>query len=1192
MKILPVAAYEFRDIARSLLASATFAIFFGVTFLASVQGETLFGDATRNVLVNAPYQIMQNLIILSIFAILVSPAFVASAILKDTDSRFDGILFSTPISRADYLVGRFLGSFAALMVAFAGAPIGMLAGALLSPAEPELFGPTNVGQYVVVYFAFALPSILILSAIIFAVASVTRNIMYSWLAAMAMWTIYAITGEIDLIPPALDPFMFQIFEAETKYWTAAERNTNLLGLNGLVLLNRLMWVGISLAIFALTFKAFSFRSPAKAKKAKRGRRSELRSRHKAERHVGMTGAPDWSQGTLYRQLLKRTRFEVVSVLTSLPFIILMGISAVLLFFFLVEDEVMYGVNAYPATRLMIQTMSGVLSGTLLGVLIFYSAEIVWRERKVRFSEIIDAVPTPNRVFVISKVLALAMILISILVMGTGLAISIQFLNGYHHFEAKLYLQRGLFYLGLPFVFLAILATFFQVLAQNRITGMILFGLYLAYVFGLARFGVEHPLLKYGLSGIGAPLSDMNGSGRFIVAGYWMRAYWASIAGLLLLLTFVLWNKGTMQPLGYRLRQLNAFKSPSFAIPACLFFAIFVGTGGYIYYNTNILNDYRTTDDNRAFQAAFERQYRQYANLPMPRTIAVKVDIDIHPYKGRVETRSTQVLMNKTDQIISTVHILFRPGIKVPMIELQGAKLSSLDDAFIRYYIFDLDAPMHPGGTRSLTFETLVDVQGFPHKGANTGLVRNGSFISNNRIAPYIGFDPDLMIRDRNQRRKYDLPPLPRRAKLEDARQRHNNADRQDSDFITFEATVSTIAPQTAVAPGHLEKEWVEGDRRYFRYKANGPMRNMYSVLSAEYVTAHDKWRDVDIAVLYHAPHGDNVGRMIEGIKDSLEYYTKAFGPYQFRQLRILEFPAYRKLAQAYPGNIPYSEDIGFIANVTEGDIDVPYYVTAHETAHQWWGHQVLPANVQGASMLAETFAQYSALMVMEQKYGPDRLRQFLKYELDKYLAGRADDPEAELPLYLVENQQYIHYHKGSLIMYALRDYLGADVVNRSLGRLVDQRAYSSTPYAISTDFLDILKEEAGPQHLSLIEDFFEKITLYDIKLRDGRSVLMDDGRYRVTLDIETRKFYADAVGNETESHFDIPVDIGLFQKNPGDDKFTTADVIMLGKHSITGTRSTIELIVDEKPAFAGIDPYNKLIDRNSDDNLGAVIDED
>ncbi len=1188
MKMFSFAVYEFRYLFRSFQTAVIFAIFFGVTFLAGAQGEVLFGSGGGNVHLNAPYQIMKTLIVLSIFVIFISPAFVASAVLRDTDCRFDGILFSMPISRKNYLFGRFLGSFAAMMVAFAGAPIGLLLGTLFSSADPELLGPTNIGHYLTVYFGFIMPSMLTLGALIFAVAVVSRRIIYAYLTAFGLWVVYSVGSEIDFISPIFDPFMFQIFEEQTKYWTAEERNTNLLNFDGIVLINRFIWLGVTATVLTFSYRLFSFRTPAKMRKVRNGHLATFDAMPKADVHVGLRGTPVWTWSTSYRQFLFRTKFEVMLVLTSLPFIILMSFSSLLLIFKLIGNDLNYGVSAYPITRLMIQDLKEVLSMALMGILFFYSADIVWRERQHRFNEIIDALPAPNWVFVVSKIVTLAFVMTSILILGIGIAILIQILNDYHHFEMGLYLERGFFYLIVPFIYLAVLGCFFQVIVKNRFLGMMLFGLYMAYVTASLLLGFEHPILRYGLGGFAAPLSDMNSDSRLAIAGYWIRVYWGSIAGMLLLLTYALWNRGTLQPLKYRLRNLRTFKSKGFAMPALVLLTLFVSSGSYIFYNTNVLNKYRTASDIEQLRLAYEQQYRQFENLPMPRIIDVKIDVDIYPYRRRVEARSTQILQNKTVQKIHTVHLIFPIDSEVPLVELQGAVQKSVN-ADLAYYIFDLETPMLPGEKRTLKFETIIQQQGFVHARPDIKLVRNGTFIGSNHLTPDIGFNTGMLISDRNKRRDYGLEPLPRLPKLEDTSSYSDNYVSQDSDFIAFETTVSTVASQIAISPGYLVKEWVEGERRYFAYKMDVPIMNFYSYLSADYEVASDKWNGVDIEVFHHAPHTYNVDRMIASVKDSLSYYSKAFGPYQYRQLRILEFPAYRTFARAYPNTIPYSEGIGFVADVRDpNEIDLPYYVTAHEVAHQWWAHQVMAANVQGGTMLTETLAQYSALLVMEQKYGKYKLRKFLKLELERYLSGRAGDAEGELPLYKVEGQSYIRYRKGSVIMYALKDYVGEDVVNCALRRLIELRAFNSMPYAISTDFLDILKEEAGSEHLGLIEDFFEKITVYDVKLNDAKVVELVDGRFKVLLNVEVAKFYADSEGNETEANFDIPVEIGLFQRSPVDGEFGASDVIMLEKRRITGDNSSLEIIVDKKPMFAGIDPYNKLIDRNSDDNLGEV----
>ncbi len=1189
--LLRIAANEFRYMFKSPQAIVSFSIFFLLSFFAMAFSDVVQIGSGGNVKANSAFAIMQVNMILNLFSVFVVPAFIANSILKDTEHKMDGILFATPITKSAYLLGRFLGAFAALYIVMLGMPLGMIIGSFWPTLDPETLLPFNMYNYFYTYVVLVGSTLFVLSAMFFAIAVSTRSLMGTYLIAMGMLMLYFVSlnffrePEYRDIMAASDPFMIRALAESTRYWTAVERNTQLLSFDGLVMINRFVWLGVSLGLVGLSYALFSFRQAAKLPKEKKAKKADIATVLKAPRI-----SPNWSGSAFYKQFMMRTRFEVGSVVKSLPFLIIIGFSMFLLITALINRGVGYGLDALPVTRLMINAVQGGLSLGLIIVLVFYSAEIVWRERKTNVNEIIDASPIPSGVFVASKLVSLAVVLGIILLIGIFLSIATQALSGFDNIEIGLYLQRGLARALVGFTLAAVLAVFIQVLAKNRFMGMMLMVVYVVLVpMGmLSSLGYEHPLYLFA-SGASTPMSDMNGNGRFLAADNWINLYWVFFSVLLIMLSYMLWNRGTLQPLKYRLRALRSFRKPIPAAIAILAFVGFAATGRFIYYNTNVLNEYQTSDDIEELRAAYEEKYRQYEDLPMPRIVDVNIDVDLFPYKRRVETRGRQVLKNKTDEVISTVHMIF-PNLvdEIPSVDLEGASLESIDEDY-NYYIFKMDTPMQPGEERRLAFETIIQQEGFGHSAPSVSLVQNGTFINNGNITPTIGFSPQLMIQDRNTRRQRGLEPLPRVPKLEDESQYGTNYISQDADFVTFETTVSTVASQTAIAPGYLQKEWTEGDRRYFHYTMDAPILNFYSYLSADYTVIKDEVDGVAIEVYHHAPHTYNVNRMIDSVKDSIRYFSKAFSPYQHKQLRILEFPAYRTFAQAFPNTVPYSEGIGFIADLSDPNaIDLAYYVTAHEVAHQWWAHQVMSANTQGGTVLVETLAQYGAMLVMEQKYGPDQMRKFLKFELDRYLRGRSGDPEGELPLYRVENQQYIHYRKGSVVMYALKDYLGEEVVNRALSRLITERGFQSAPYATSLDLLRILKEEAGPEHHQLIVDLFERITLFDLKAEGVTVTALEDEKYKVVLSIEAAKFEADKEGVETDLVLNDLVDIGIFTMNPDDEGFGSDSVLYMKKQRITADTKTIEIIVDGKPAFVGIDPYNKLVDRNSNDNIKAV----
>ncbi|MEO8217042.1 MAG: M1 family aminopeptidase, partial [Acidobacteriota bacterium] len=267
---------------------------------------------------------------------------------------------------------------------------------------------------------------------------------------------------------------------------------------------------------------------------------------------------------------------------------------------------------------------------------------------------------------------------------------------------------------------------------------------------------------------------------------------------------------------------------------------------------------------------------------------------------------------------------------------------------------------------------------------------------------------------------------------------------------------------------------------------------------------------------------------------------------------------------------------------SDEDIDYVFYVTAHEVAHQWWAHQAIGANVQGATMLTETLAQYSALMVMEKEFGRQAMRKFLRYELNRYLAGRGGELVGEMPLMLVENQQYIHYAKGSLVMYALRDAIGEAPLNRAISEYLNQYKFKGPPYPTTIDFVNFVQQHTPLDQRPLLDDLFRRITLYENKTTEVVSTRRPDGRYSVRLTVEAKKFYSDDRGQETAIPIHEAIDIGVFGEEGPKKKET---VLFFAKRPISSGKQTFEVVVDRKPVKAGIDPYNKLIDRNPDDNV-------
>ena len=1190
----PVATFEWRYQLKSPVFWVGVLLFFLLTFGATTIDQIQIGSR-GNVNINAPFAIIQTLGIMTVFAVFIVVAMVAGTVIRDDETGFAPILRSTRIGKGAYLTGRFTGALAAALLVLAAVPLAIAVGSFMPWLDSEKIGPFVPGHYLYALFVWGLPTLLITGAAFFALATATRSMMWTYVGAVSLLMLFFVTRGMlrdlqhDTLSALSDPFGLSALTIATKYWTASERNTRLPELTGLLLANRVLWLGIGAALFALAWGLFRFEERSGKATPKPPKPPEAAG--VAPARSGPLPMPRADAATRWAQFLALSRFDMAFVFRSPAFFVLLFIGVLNAGGSAWTTGEWYGGDSYPVTRLMVQALLGSFSLMPIIIAIYYGGEMVWRDRERRMHEIVDATAAPDWAHLVPKIVAIALVLLATSLVAVATGMLVQVFKGYTHFELGAYALWFVWPTAVGALQLAVLSVFVQVLVPQKFLGWGVMLVYVVASIALGTAGFEHLLYNYG-STPQVPLSDMNGMARFWVAQTWLQFYWSAFATLLTVAAYALWRRGVVQPLRLRLPLARLrLRGGALAVGGLALLA-FVGSGAFIFYNTNILNRYITTPQREAALAAAERELLPFEKLPMPRISAVTLDVQLFPQEARAVTTGKYRIVNRSSQPIAEVHVAWPERLRIDELTLPG---STLHKAYTQlpYRIYRLQPAMLPGEARELSFKTTLQERGFPNGAPLTRLVDNGSFVDNGEIAPSLGISREAFLKDRAKRRKYGLPADLRPPTLEDESGRAVNGFRPDSDWVDADITVTTDADQTPIAPGYTLSDTTANGRRTVHFKPDAPINHFFSIQSGRYAVARDKAvladKTVDLAVYYQPGHEYNVPRMLAAMKSSLTLFNEKFSPYQFKQARIIEFPSYADFAQSFANTIPYSENIGFLSKLGAADkIDTVTYVTAHEIAHQWWGHQLVPSSQQGGSMLVESFAQYSALLVMERTYGREQMRRFLKYELDRYLRRRGGEVVEELPLARVENQPYIHYQKGSLALYWLKEVVGEDVVNRALSKMLKAHAFKDAPYPNTLDFLALLRAEAGPAHDALITDLFEKITLLDVKATGARSTKRPDGKYEVSFTVEARKLYADGKGKETEAPLDEPFDIGVFSVEPGRPGYTAKSVLYAQRQAIKSGKQTLTVVVDQAPLFVGVDPYNKRIDRNSEDNLARI----
>ncbi|HEU4559235.1 MAG TPA: M1 family aminopeptidase [Longimicrobium sp.] len=1185
--VLRLARFELRTQLRRVVTWVYFSLFALIGFVWIAGEGGVFGGDTGDaiLLVNSPRAIANLLQMLAILSVPVTAALAGNAVYRDFQTRSYPLFFTTPIRPAHYLAGRWLGAVAANLLVFLGCIPGILLATVWPTIDQGRVGPFHPLDYLVPLAVFVIPNLLFTAALFVTLTALTRRMLPTYVGGMVLLTGWSVASvfinAIDdrWLARLADPFAFSAVSLATRYWTVAELNAAPVPLDEGILLNRLLWTAVGAAVFALGAATFRFRQSADHERAPRWQPgpgdAPAAPPRVPEPH------PSFGGGARLRQLIGETRRSLREVVANVWFPILISLCVGLVLTLSTQIGAIYGTRTFPVTYQVLDLVEGGFGLFSIIIVTFYAGELVWNEREHHAAGIHDSLPVPTWVPFLAKVLALIGIVIALQAAAMLTGVAIQAAYGYFNFEPWLYL-RSLFVYSLvgnllPFVFLAVVV---QTLVNHKYVGhllVILVMVGLGLVYHLA--GIEHALLQYG----GTPAlkySDMNGFGHVPTAWAWFALYWAGVGVLLLFVARLLWVRGQETGLLRRLRQVRRRLTPSLAVGAAAVVLLVAGTGGFIFYNTNVLNHYEPPDEGKAITAGYEKRYKRFQWVPQPRVTAARLNVDIYPDSRNLRLRGSYTLTNKTGGPIDSLHVDVLNTLRIRRLAPDRPAVRVVSDSARGYYIFRLQKPLAPGDSMRLGFDLAHEVRGFPNEPEYGPVVNNGTFF-NTQYLPHIGYNAEGEMIDEGDRQKHGLPPRPRTASIDDARARTRNFVSSDADWIAFDVTVGTAAGQTAVAPGYLRRTWTQGGRRYFHYTMDAPILNFYAFLSARYNVRRDRWRNVAVEVYHHPGHGYNVGRMIGATKAALDYCTREFGPYQHRQVRILEVPRYAEFAQSFDNTIPYSEGIGFIADVRRDDIDYPFFVTAHEVAHQWWGHQVAPADVQGAAMLSETLSEYTALMVMEKRYGREKIGRFLRYELDQYLRGRGGERRAEKPLMLVENQQYIHYNKGALAMYALRDYIGEQAVNRVLRSFLDEWRFRGPPYPTSRDLVNRLRAAAPDSLKPVVDDLFTRVTLWgnravagEWERIEGRNGAPD--RWAVMLTVEPKKVLADSLGNETELPVNDLVDVGVY---------AGGRLIHNRKYRLHSGHNRMRLVVNEPPDSAGIDPEHKLIDRNLHDNV-------
>jgi ABC-2 type transport system permease protein len=1160
--------------------------------------------------VNSPFAVAKTTVTCSLIWLLMAAVVAGEAAARDVSTGMYPLTYTAPISKAEYLGGRFLAALflnALILLAVQG---GIMLAVYSPGVDAVLIGPFRPAAYLAAYAFIALPNALVATAIQFSLATRSGRPMTAYLGSLLLFFMSFIVGLFLLfqgrqdLANLLDSIGVHFILAELSHlWTKIEKSTRLVLLEGTVLRNRVLWVGIATAALAVTHLRFRFAHRVNTRflgflgvprRSRRGTEA-LRGTEELGRNATLV-IPNVPRATGFalhaRQTLAiaGTSFRAIAwswaglaMLVAIP---LMTVPVVL------DQMELNGVPFVPATARVLGELTAPLSAEMSRwviiplLIVFFAGELVWRERDAGVGEITDTMPGSDWAPLLGKLFGLGLVIAVFLATLMGAGMVAQTIAGHQDFEVGLYV-KVLFGLQLPeYLLFVVLAIVVHVLVDQKYVGHLV-AIVASVFIGLASmFGIEHNLLIYG-AGPGWSYTEMGGFGPSIGPWLWFKLYWAAWALLLAAVGRLLWVRG--QESGFRMRLHLARRRFTRATTwtAAAAVGLILVLGGFIFYNTNVLNEYLTASDVVERRAEYERRYGRYARVPQPRITGTNLHVEIYPERRAVDIRGSYRLVNRDAVPIDSIHVATVRGVETgPMAFDRTAKLVVGDDDR-GHRIYALEKPLQPGQSLRLDFAVHVKPRGFHESGVDTKVMANGTNFTSGDWLPAIGYQRARELTSAADRRAQKLPPRPFIAPL------HDVAARKDRDEpIDFEVVVGTDEDQVAVASGVLRRTWTAGRRRYFRYATDAPIGSEHFFFSANYKVHEAQWKDpagsgqtVAIRIVHDPRHTANLERMVRGVRASLDYYTPRFGPYQYSHVTFVEHPGDGDGAgiHAVPTMLIWEEGFAFWNPKNEPDsLDHPFAVVAHEMAHQW---TVPYASVEGAPVLSEGLAWYYAMKAVEHARGREQLQLLMSFMRHPH----PNPPIRRGEPLLRGLDPYLSYRRGPFALYALSESIGEERVHAALRRLLEKHRPAEAPLATMLDLYRELQAVTPDSFKSLLHDLFEVNTFWRSETGKATAKQTAVGNWQVTLDVRARKVVFDEAGVESVAPLDEWVEIGVFGE-PEKDHGELSAPLYLQKHRIRSTEQTITVTVPGKPLLAGIDPHHLLDweEGGDDDNIAGV----
>ncbi|MHA7842437.1 MAG: ABC transporter permease/M1 family aminopeptidase [Winogradskyella sp.] len=996
--------------------------------------------AGEGIYLNSPYTIGFMMALLSLSMIFLAILFALEMLFKEWDTKFDILLFSYPISLKNYLIGKFSGFALKTFLSFLILIIGFVIGQNLRTGSEIKLG-FSFWSYLYPFLIFGILNCFFVCSFLFMVAYTTRKKLLVVIGGLLLYVLYMVllvfsnspfmagsipqSIEVQQISSLLDPFGASAYFFEARDLSVTEKNQFTVPLKGFLAINRMVYVMISTLFLFISFRFYTANRKTSKKELKRKKHNV---KDAIVRLIKVkTPALNFDFKSELNSIISFAKVDLIYLFKSVTIV---AVSMLLVFFVGMEmySDIDKGIrlpNYYASSGLLSTAISQ--SFHLLGafVLVYFINDMYWRSSSANFYLIEDSAFF-SKAKLKSHLMSLAVMLVFLTTLLIVLALVFQVGYGYSQIDWLAYFGVIIFNTIPLFLFGTLLLLINSIINSKYVALGVSILAVVVFTTPLIKMLLPYPLLHV-FSGFKGVFSDLNGYGAYLYAFSNRLLFGICLLGLFWIFNSYLKSK-----------QWTKIKS----------FGVIVFLGLNVFTGFNFMNGYTPKNEDAQIVEAvnYEKNFRHYENISQPTITDVDTKIDLHPSENAYTVQGKYRLQNLSDKPIHKILLNFHADLKLENATLQIQNEEISIDKHVSEIKFD--KPLLPNDTATLEFNLSYKWYAVNGHQSFNAIVNNGSFMRISNYYPSLGYQPDKEIEDEQKRKAHGLGN-PTGLKTLEAPEVFKN------DFINLDIVVSTESNQTPMGIANVVKTWSENDRTYTQYKADGiPFR--FAVASAKYQKQSIKHRNIEIEVLYHDMHFENVDRLLKNAVLSLDYCMDNFNAYPFEKISFVEVSSFTSgfAATAYPATIFMTENMIFHTNIdSDPSKDVINELAGHELAHMWWGNsQINPDERQGASMLTETLAMYTEMMIYKKLYGKETMWERVQihqqiYDNEKGLYG--DSPLYKVPY----GATHIAYSKGAIAMVKLSELIGEDKVNQALRSFLANNKYPKKPTS-----LDLLEE--------------------------------------------------------------------------------------------------------------------------------------